>query len=212
MARRGDRSVKRFVIASLFIAAAAAPVTAAPLWRGSDSLSSRDVVAILRATGFEPVVAPVRGAGVFYVRALDAGDADVRVTVDARNGRILAVRLLGYPGQGYPAPGYPTVAYPAPPRWPGHGPAAARFFDEPGDGFATAALPVPPRGIAGRPPDLARKSAAPPLPRPRPGQAMAAAPQPVEVAAPAHPAPPQPAEPAALKPHAIEFPPVTPLE
>jgi hypothetical protein len=76
----------------------------------------------------------------------------------------------------------------------------------------TGALPVPPRGApGGATHPNARKAATPPLPRPRPGEAVAAAPvaQPAEAVAPPAPKPAEAAVPAAGP---VEFPPVTPLE
>jgi hypothetical protein len=201
--------LKSILVASFFavaIAGAASPAAAEPRPPVRVGLPPYEIVAMLRAAGFEPVVRPVRGAGVFFVRALAPDDADVRVTVEARTGRILEVQPMGYAG---------------PPFVRGYRLAAPRPYDDPSLGFedATGALPVPPRGIPGArsEPHVGRKAAVPPLPRPRPGEAVASAPakatgpQPPEVAATAT-APSTPPETAVPATDRIEFPPVTPLE
>jgi hypothetical protein len=164
-------------------------------------LPPHEILAMLRAAGFEPVVRPVRGAGVFFVRALGPDEEDVRVTIEARTGRILEVYPMGYAGRAFPR---------------AHRLAAPRVIYDPSAGFEdmTGALPVPPRGVPGGATlPNARKATAPPLPRPRPGEAVAAVPAAKPAAAAAPPAPPEkPVEAAAPAPGPVEFPPVTPLE
>jgi hypothetical protein len=208
MAVQEERSVKSVFVASFFavvVAGAALPAAAEPLPPASAGLPPYEIVAMLRAAGFEPVIRPVRGAGVFFVRAFAPDDADVRVTVDARTGRILEVQPMGYAGPPF-IRGYRLAA----PRF-SYGPSV-RSHD------ATGALPVPPRGVPGArsaPPADHRKAVTPPLPRPRPGETVASAPartatpQPTEAVAAAPAKPPETAAPATDR---IEFPPVTPLE
>ncbi|MDQ2082989.1 hypothetical protein RA307_22620 [Xanthobacteraceae bacterium Astr-EGSB] len=192
------------LVASFFAAAfigTAVSAVAEPLRPVVAGLPPYEIVAILRAAGFEPVVRPVRGAGVFFVRALAPDDEDVRVTVEARTGRILEVHPMGYARAPFPG---------------GYRLASPRVYYDRSAGFEdmTGALPVPPRGVPGGATHLnARKAATPPLPRPRPGEAVAAAPvaQPAETVAPPAPTP-EPAKATTPAPGPIEFPPVTPLE
>jgi hypothetical protein len=198
-----EETVRPALVASFFIAAvvgAAGSAAAEPLRPVVTGLPPHEIVAILRAAGFEPVVRPVAGAGVFFVRALAPDDEDVRVTVEARTGRILEIQPMGYAGAPFRG---------------GYRLASPRVYYGPSAGFEdrTGALPVPPRGVPGAHPNAGHKAARPPLPRPRPGEAVAAAPvaQPAEAVV--SPAPTEkPVEAAAPAPGRVEFPPVTPLE
>jgi hypothetical protein len=206
--------VKSFVVASLLapvivVGAALVPASAQPLRPEVAGLPPFEIVAILRSAGFEPVARPVRGAGVFFVRAIDPYDDDVRLTVDARSGRIVAVRSMSLAAPVY-----------GPPMERGYVTAHRRRFDT-GVGFedVTGALPVPPRAVPGGGSAFGRKSTLP-LPRPRPSQAMAAqsatpsAPSPNPAAAAPKPAEAAPSsdKPAVPATGGVELPPVTPLE
>jgi hypothetical protein len=200
--------VKSLVVASLLtpviiVGAALGPASAQPLRPEVAGLPPFEIVAILRSAGFEPLARPVRGAGVFFVRALDPNDDDVRLTVDARSGRIMAVRSMSVAASVYRPSmhrGYPAV----------HG----RPFDD-GAGFedATGALPIPPRAVPGGGTTFGYKSTLP-LPRPRPSQAMAtpSAAKPAEAAPKPTEAAPASDKPAAAAKGGVELPPVTPLE
>ena len=163
-------------------------------------LPAFEIVTILRSTGFEPIGRPVRAPGVFFVRAIDPYDEEVRLTVDARSGRILAVRPMALAPLAPPAPYFAPV------------PGLRRFYRPPlhGDvaGFedATGALPLPPRVIPA-PRSAPKLAQAAPLPRPRPTQAASAPPTPAATAPP--PAAAVPVEPA---PSASEFPPMMSFE
>jgi hypothetical protein len=204
----GGKAVKSFAVASLlapFIIAGAVlvPASAEPLRPEVAGLPQFEIVAMLRSAGFEPLARPVRGAGVFFVRALDPYDDDVRLTVDARSGRIMAVRSMSV------APVY------GPPAYRGYPDVHRRAFGD-GAGFedATGALPVPPRAVPGGGSTFGHRSTLP-LPRPRPSQAMAApSASPTPAAAAPKPADAAPAsdKPAAAAPGGVELPPVTPLE
>jgi len=79
--------VKGAIIASAvatLMSMAAVRAGAEPLRPLVVGLPPHEIVAILRAAGFAPLVRPARGAGVFFVRALDPDDRLVRVTVEAR--------------------------------------------------------------------------------------------------------------------------------
>jgi hypothetical protein len=77
------------------------------------ALPPGEIIASVRSAGFAPVTRPVQRGAIYVLRAVDRYDADVRVTVDARSGRVLAatrVARLEEGGPGYgggPPPGYP---------------------------------------------------------------------------------------------------------
>jgi hypothetical protein len=158
-----------------------------------------EVVAIVRSTGLEPLTRPVRSGPAYALRALDPAGQEVRVVVDARNGRI--ARVVPVPGARYVDPRYGEFP-------PPHGRAAGRLVpDGYGPGARIAGLPpgaegAPPSAHApavGSAPRPAAQSAPPPLPRPRPKAASAdssSAVPPIAVPAPqASPAPETPAAP-----------------
>jgi hypothetical protein len=189
------------IVTPLILGAACGAADAQPLPGEVVGLPPRVIVAMLRSDGFAPLGRPVRGEGVFFVRALDPDDNDVRLTIDARTGRILAARSMIAMAPLDQPPVY--GAYPGAPRR--QLPTTAGFAD------VTGALPVPPKSVPSG--SAAHKT---PLPRPRP-QAIAAVPAAPPVAAP----PVKPAEAVLPKgsdaaPPAtagkVEFPPVTPLE
>lgn len=94
--------------------------------------SPAEIIASVRSMGFDPVTRPVQRGPVYVLRAVDPNDVDVRVTVDARSGRVLTAtrvaRLFGEApdDDGYgawpasPAPGYPPAygSWPPRPRYP----------------------------------------------------------------------------------------------
>ena len=56
------------------------------------------VLALMRATGFEPVGRPVRIGDVYRLRALDPNNIEYLLILDARTGRTVSVREIGMPG------------------------------------------------------------------------------------------------------------------
>jgi len=178
-----------------------------PGMRGT-GVPAYEVVAIVRSTGLEPLTRPVRNGPAYALRALDPAGQEVRVVVDARNGRI--ARVVPVPGPRYVDPRYGEM--------PPYGRSAGRLVpDGYGPGARVAGLPpgaegAPPSAHApavGSVPRPAAQSAPPPLPRPRPKSAAAdsssAAPPP-PAAAPAPQASPPPAaqEPPAAPPAPVE--------
>ena len=142
-------------------------------WATAGMLAPWEIIVELRRAGFEPISRPAQRGPVYVLFALDDSDMDVRLTVDARSGRVLwagDVRGARYGGYyGYPA--FPRYGRP----------------------------PVPPVGIpnigAGRSnfrPDRATtfERRSPPLPRTRPTDLTSAAPK--ESAPPVAPSPPSP--------------------
>jgi hypothetical protein len=82
------------------------------------ALAPSQIIMQVRRAGFEPISRPVQRGQVYVLSALDGDDIVVRLTVDARSGRLLWVadvsgtRYGGY--YGYPA-APPRVRPPAPP-------------------------------------------------------------------------------------------------
>ena len=176
-----------------------------PAYPGYAVIAPPEVTAIVRSNGMKPLTPPMRYGPSYMLRALDPNGQEVRVVVNARSGRIIAVRPVfgpryavvppyGRPPAGVPLAedGYgpnprvaavppdvdgppgagppmvldrPAGAYP-PGAGPAHGPGAGPGYGPPPVGRAPAASPPGPSVQAGPPP----------LPRPRPKVASAAAP------------------------------------
>jgi hypothetical protein len=58
-------------------------------------LPPSEAMAVVRGMGFDPLYRPVLYGSSYIVRALDDRDIPVRVIVDARSGKVLAVRQAG---------------------------------------------------------------------------------------------------------------------
>jgi hypothetical protein len=87
-----------------------------------------EIAASVRSAGFDPVSRPLHRGRVYVVFAIDRDDADVRLTVDARSGRVLSVTRLagevfdeppGYDG-GYAPPSRVPQGYVPPYERPPH--------------------------------------------------------------------------------------------
>jgi hypothetical protein len=200
--------------------------------QASGALPPAEIVASVRSAGFDPLSRPLQRGAVYMLFAVDRYFMDVRLTVDARSGRVLAATRLagashggpGYEGRLAPyerlSPGYepapiPPVAVPlqAPRRPPIEGRDGRRAPAE--------------RAGASDPAELARRSATPsaapaPLPRARPDDVVSggvkepASPvQPdARAAAPSKPAPPTmvPIAPLEAAPRQPTMVPIAPLE
>jgi hypothetical protein len=141
-----------------FASAASAQPVNSPLYDAA--MPPYRVLALMRATGFEPVGHPVRVGDVYRLRALDPNNIEYLLILDARTGRTVSVREIGMPG--------PYAAMPA--YGPYRGPVYGRVFAPPADddGFPYAS-PRPPRDVPhARPQPQPSNSAQAPLPRPRP--------------------------------------------
>jgi hypothetical protein len=80
-------------------------------WAMGGMLAPADIIIAARRAGFEPISRPVQRGPVYVLFALDDGDVDVKLTVDARSGRVLWVGdVIGARYGGY-------YGYPAPPRY-----------------------------------------------------------------------------------------------
>lgn len=180
----------------------------------SGMLPPGEIIASVRSAGFDPLSRPVARGAVYVVFATNRYLVDVRLTVDARTGRVLsATRLAGaayggpiYEGSlphalphSYPPVYAPPVSYARPPVPPAPIPPAAsgRNIGTAPDGAGAA------KRISSAP--------KPPVPRARPDEnATGAEPNPaadeVATSPPAAPSPPAvPAPPPAMVP-------VAPLE
>jgi hypothetical protein len=127
-------------------------------WPMPAMLAPSDIIIAVRRAGFEPISPPVQRGPVYVLLALDDGDMDVRLTVDARSGRVLWVRGVFRARYG----GY--YGYPA---WPRYGRPPAPPADIPNIGSGRNNFR--PDGTA------ASSRRSPPLPRTRPAELTNAA-------------------------------------
>ena len=131
-------------------------------------LPPREVVAIVRSTGLEPLSGPMRHGLTYSVLAADQAGREYRVIVDARIGRVL--RAVPLPGPYYAGPVVPPYGVPMGPMGAdGYGPSSRIAAVPPAAGGA----PVNAPGVAGVPGGAGAAAApkvhaGPPLPRPRP--------------------------------------------
>jgi hypothetical protein len=166
-----------------------------PAYPGYAVIAPPEVTAIVQSNGMKPLTPPMRYGPAYMLRALDPNGQEVRVVVNARSGRIIAVRptfgpryAVVPPPYGRPPSGVPLAedGYGPNPRVagvrpdvdgpPGTGPAYG-----PGPGPAGAyppgAGPAPGPGGAGPsygPPPVGRAPAASP-----PGPSVQAGPPPL---------------------------------
>lgn len=103
----------RFAICLALAAAssAALPVSASAQVLPPQVLPPYEITTSVRSMGLEPISPPVRRGARYVLRAIDGRGAEVTVAADARNGRILFVRPVGYGGPVYAERFYPE-AYP----------------------------------------------------------------------------------------------------
>ncbi|MFZ1886114.1 MAG: hypothetical protein WAU53_21540 [Rhodoplanes sp.] len=132
-----------------------APIAAAQEWQPPapgvppQALPPHDVLTSVRSGGFDPVGRPVRRGSRYEVAAVDPYELDVRLTVDAQTGEILAVRHD------------PEIGRMPPPSMRSYAQLPFRPWRE--------GRPVPPRTIpSARSAELERTKT--PLPRPRPDE------------------------------------------
>jgi len=178
------------------LAQAVLPGYPAPVYPGyAAALPPHEIVTIVRSARLQPLHRPMRHGPTYVLRAVDPAGQEVRVTVDARLGRILqVVPVLG-----------PRYAVLPPPygRPPGLIPMVPDGAFPPGvDGS-----PMTGPGLGGPPPAPGRAPVAaaaapsaapagPPLPRPRPKLAQSPAANPAPAAAPQAPPSPSATSPA----------------
>jgi hypothetical protein len=84
-----------------------------------DGLLPREVIGILRSTGFSPLSPPIRRGRLYLVAVIDPNGEDGQVTIDAISGRFVRfvpADLIGRSMASYPAPPYaPRRTGPRPP-------------------------------------------------------------------------------------------------
>jgi hypothetical protein len=131
----------------------APPTVAAPPMPAQAGMPPQRIHAMVRASGFDPIGAPVRRGDFYVQRALDPNAIAYRVVVDARTGRIMSVRPLRMAYGGGPYGPYP----------PPYRPAYGRYYGPSADDFGYGPRPHPPRSVP-----TARL--APPQPLPPPSQ------------------------------------------
>ena len=177
----------------------------------ADGLPPREVLAMVRSSGFDPVSRPIRSGRTFTLRALDRYDLELNLVVDARTGRVLSANEVAAPR--YAAPRGPMPAYGS-----YDAPVYARIFGSPEAGFGS---PRPPRSVpsAQSVPSVAsvkpqeKAAARAPLPRPRPYVVEATGSVPVAADTPAVQTDPAPAPETAQKLNGgALMPPIAPLD
>jgi hypothetical protein len=164
-----------------------------PFYPGYAVIAPPEVTAIVQSNGMKPLTPPMRYGPSYMLRALDPNGQEVRVVVNGRSGRIIAVRpVFGpryavVPPYGRPPAGVPLAedGYGPNPRVAGLPPDAAgppgagsAYGPGPGPGYGPGAGPgygAPPVGrVPGASPTgPAVQAGPPPLPRPRPKVASA---------------------------------------
>lgn len=151
--------------------ATAGTATADPAPRDArvDGLPPDRILAIVRATGFDPMGRPERNGDLYVVRALDPNDIAYRLSIDSRTGRTVSMREIATPGPYEAAPAYAR----------NRGPIYGWIFGPKDDRYGA---PRPPRTVP-----QPRQDAATPLPRPRPYVAEANGSIPSNSAKPAEP-------------------------
>ena len=182
-----------------------------------DGLPPHEILAMVRASGFDPVSRPVRSGRTFTLRAIDRYDLELNLVVDARTGRVLSANEVAAPRDA--ARRGPMPAYD-----PRDAPVYGRIFGPPEAGFGS---PRPPGNVPSVPsvqsvpsaPSVAnvkpqeKAAARTPLPRPRPYVVEATGSVPVAADAPALQTNPAPATETAPKPNGgALMPPVAPLD
>src|SRR5262249_15173708 len=78
----------------------------APRDAGLDGLPPNRILAIVRATGFDPMGRPQRNGDLYVVRALDRNDIAYRLSIDARTGHTVSMHEIATPGSYEAAPAY----------------------------------------------------------------------------------------------------------
>jgi hypothetical protein len=153
-----------------------------PFYPGFAGLPPYEIVALVRSAGLDPVSRPVRQGPVYVLRALSPAGQEVRVVVDARMGRIVKVAAVAPtdPGAFAPPESIPSARPVPDTNAPGSRiatmPPGSDDDFEPVRPGAPAVVPRPPARTAAKPP---------PLPRPRPKEAVIAAPKEADDGAPA---------------------------
>jgi hypothetical protein len=150
---------------ALALTSSFASLTQASDVAGYPVIPAFEVNTIIRSMGFDPTGAPVRRGPVYVIRAIDDDDIAVRITVDARSGRVLTVTELAA-NDPYNTPGrFGSVPMP-----PAQVPAVT-YRAAPTDG--APAQPAQPPAAA--PPAVRQSAVTPriPTPRARPPQAKA---------------------------------------
>jgi protein transport protein SEC31 len=121
-------------------------------------LRPREIMGVLRSTGFDPLDRPVRRGPNYVLRAIDGNDREVTLVIDGRNGRILSAtptRTASRMPPGVPPgagmgewqrmpPGYTPPPGTVP--QPGYGPGAPTADDDYDD------APQQPGAYGARPP------------------------------------------------------------
>jgi hypothetical protein len=125
-------------------------------------LRPREIMGMLRSTGFDPLDRPVRRGPNYVLRAIDANEREVTLVINGRNGRILSATPLRTASRMLPgAPSGVTMGewqrmppgYTPPPGYvpqPGYGPGSPTADDEADDENYRA--PQQPGAYGARPP------------------------------------------------------------
>jgi hypothetical protein len=155
------RSVAGLLV-GLAVCAASVPARAQyPAEAATGALPPTEILLSVRSAGFHPLSRPVQRGAVYTLIATDRYLFDLRLTVDARSGRVLTATRLAGASRGGPV-------------YEGTLPSAYPFYD------GGQRVPIPPALVPVRR-NAATAASAPqppqlPLPRSRPGNGVAAVP------------------------------------
>jgi hypothetical protein len=144
--RAGTARRLSWAVVGFALCAAAVPAGAQyPADAATGTLPPVEILANVRAAGYNPVSRPVQHGAVYHLFATDRYLFDVRLTVDARTGRVLgATRLAGASHGGPVYEGALPSAYPFLDRG-GRPPVPPALVPEPGRRNAAATVtPRPP--------------------------------------------------------------------
>lgn len=154
-------------VTAVFLALTALPASAQYV---ADALPPFEVMAIVRSAGMDPLHRPVWKGGYYVLRAVNPYGEEVRVIIDAREGRIVSIRPSGSQPLDVARPG-PRGAYPVP-DYDDDG----EFYDEGGRRLVPPQLSPPVISAPRTKPQTRQAAIDPsslPLPRPKPAEAKA---------------------------------------
>jgi hypothetical protein len=176
----------RIACAALWVAAL--PAKADPVRTAQAQLPPYEILTIIRSTGLDPLSQPVLRGSAYVLRAIDNSGEEVRVVVDAHQGRILSVRpVAAVSTYEAPPPGYgPPPVYGPDPRYPPPYEYDSDAVYEPMEPAGPPPVIYGPRASlpASKPLQSSKPAAAAKKPAPAPRSAAVAPPKPAETSAP----------------------------
>jgi hypothetical protein len=123
------------------------------------AVSQEQVAVNVRASGFTPLSRPALRGAVYYLRAMNRGNVEMRVAVDARTGRVLSATRVSDTQRAVAQSPVPDTPPRYEPRVRGSGysetaplpPADVPVASEPAPSLPAAAPPAPAKKLAAQP-------------------------------------------------------------